>query len=108
MELKLVDTEEFNHKNIGTIIREHYEIEGYNVSVDIYSDELFTVDVSQKEDDNYLPEIRGSYNIKNGVLYKFTINVRYGYLTIDETKEAIKSLEQAIEVVKILTEKFVK
>lgn len=108
MELKLVKTEKFNSNQTKLATREYYEIGGYNVIADTYTYEsdYKIVSTKQKGDIEYLPSIYELHNF--GVLCGFEIStVSYGSLPVEDIKEIIKGYEQAIEVVEILTEKFI-
>lgn len=109
MKLKLIDTKELNCSQIGIVAREYYEIGGYKVITDTYDSGFISVNITRKNGNKYLPLIYGEYDLEECTLCKFVIQTTsYGSLEIDEIEDVIKGFEQAIEVVKILTEKFVR
>ena len=62
----------------------------------------------RKEREEYLPEI---YVIDDGEMHVFGFEIQttsYGSLSAEETKKMIAGLNEAIEVVEILTKEFVK
>lgn len=110
MELKLVKTEKFNSNQTKLATREFYEIEGYEVEVSTYNDGYIHIGVTKKNTDNkYLPSIYSLHDFEKGVIYGFEIQTTsYGkIMMVDDIREMIKAYEQAIEVVEILTEKFI-
>jgi hypothetical protein len=110
MELRLIDTKNFNKNNIKLSTREHYEIGDYNVVVDTFEDGFTKICTRQKGNIKYLPSISELRNFdKDGVLYGFEIGTTsYGKtMMVDDIKEVVKGFEYAIKVVEILTEKFV-
>ena len=107
MELRLIKTEKLNSIQTGLITREHYEIGDYEVVVDTYESGYVNLCTKQKSDIKYLPPIYELHDF--GVLYGFEIQTTsYGKtMMVDDIREMIKAYEQAIEVVEILTEKFI-
>ena len=108
MELKLIETKKLNNNKILT--RELYEIGDYKVEVDTYENGYVNLCTKQKRIVEYLPSIYSLYDFNKEVLNGFDISTTsYGKIMgVDDIREMIKAYEQAIEVVEILTEKFIK
>lgn len=113
MELKLIETEKLNSNQTGLITRELYEIGDYKVEVNTYESAGNRIIYANKRNDvEYLPSIHGLNDYTkggNGALYGFEIStISYGKtMMVDDIREMIKAYEQAVEVVEILTEKFI-
>ena len=110
MELKLTDTRKFNSNEIKITTRDFYEVGDYNVIVDTYEHGFKKVSANPKSDVEYLPSIYDLHDFNDdGILYGFEISTTsYGKtMMVDDIRKMIKAYEQAIEVVEILTEKFV-
>lgn len=108
MKLKLIDTKKLNYNQIGIVVREHYEIGDYKIIADTYNSGFMSINITRKNGNKYLPLIYVEHDLEECTLCKFSIQTTsYGSLAINEIEEVIKGFEQAVEVVKILTEKFV-
>lgn len=85
---------------------ELYQIGKYKVSITTYSDGGSYANISKDHSERYLLEI---YAREDGTITGFEIQTTsYGAMPADEISKVIAGLEEAMEVVKVLTEKFVK
>ena len=102
MELKLLTTKENSRRSIINI----YQIGNYKVVEEITSNYTFISVRVNEEAPEYTPEI---YTREEDFkVVSFAIQTTsYGSLLVDEIEEVIKGFNEAIEVVKILTDKFV-
>lgn len=115
MKLELVKVYERNKINMGLniiTIKEAYEIGGYEVDhiTKIYEDgsqyESFRIGVDI--DQEYLPEITYEYDPGSSPEKRFLIMTKgYGELIPEEAEKMISGYQEAIEVVRILTEAFI-
>lgn len=108
LEIKLVRSKEDRDKRY-----EAYEVGCYEVRVTTYTSDIhlrfFTV--VNKERDGYAPDIYYNDHIYlfSEKKPEFTIQTTsYGALSAEETQKFIAAYQMAIEVVSVLTEKFLK
>ena len=102
MELRLESTKNVDNKRVNI-----YKIGRYTVRQTVYQDSSFYVEVRAKRDD-YLPAIYAREDLQCNVTGFEIQTTSYGALSAEETKKMIAALNEAIEVVEILTAKFVK
>ena len=102
MELKLETTRKLDDRHYET-----YKIGRYTVSVVDYLDGTAYI-TTRKENSDYLPEIYCVDDDEMKVLGFEIQTTSYGALSAEETKKMIAALNEAIEVVEVLTAKFVK
>ena len=108
MELKLVSSKMVNNAIFGATLVERYEIEDYEVKVNHLLGEVVVSVTKRSNNDRYLPSIIYRDD-EDGNLEGFDIQTTsYGALSIDEIEKMVNSIEKAVKVVEILTEKFVK
>lgn len=102
MELKLLTTKE---KSNGSIIN-IYQIGNYKIVEESNSNYNFISVRVDKDASEYIPEIYT--RDEDFKVVSFAIQTTsYGSLLVDEIEEVIKGFNEAVEVVKILTDKFV-
>ena len=101
MELNVIERKEIGDKKCET-----YRIGRYTVKLVRYIDGSIYIAVG-KERADYLPEIYGRSNYEGTVLGFEIQTTSYGALSVEETKKMIDGLNEAIEVVEILTKEFV-
>lgn len=90
--------------------RKKYEIGRYNVYETNYGDDKPLVEVSiNKGDKLFLPSIETIYDYDSETIVNFKINpAAYGSLSSEDIKEMINSLNEALEIVDKLNEKYIK
>lgn len=103
MELKLSTEKVIDDRKV-----EIYEIGKYTVRKLIYNDGFSRIDISRKERADYLPEIYCIDDIEGHILNFEIQTTSYGSLSAEETQEMIAELEEAVEVVNILTDNFLR
>lgn len=105
MELKLVETKIKERENRKVDI---YTVgNNYTVYVNTYEDGHLCVDIKEKRDE-YVPLIYARSELF-GELSGFEIQTTsYGSLSAEEIKKMVAALNEAVEVVEILTKEFVK
>ena len=94
----------FNYKSIAFNI-------GYQITDISYEYGFVKISAKPKSDVRYLPSIYDLHDFADdGALYGFEISTTsYGKtMMVDDIRKLIKGYEQAIEVVEILKEKFIK
>lgn len=85
---------------------ELYQIGKYEVTITTYSDGCSFANIRKDHSERYLPEI---YAREDRTITGFEIQTTsYGALPVEEISKVIAGLEEAMEVVKVLTEKFAK
>lgn len=100
MELKLVEAFEVDDRKV-----DRYEIGDYEVIARTYSWGR-RVEVSTVNRERYLPDIY--CRTDGGEIVGFKVQTTsYGTLPVDEVKKVVDGLNEAIEVVEILTKAFV-
>ena len=102
MELKLIEAFAVEDRKVA-----RYEIGGYKVRALTYSWGK-RVEVSSASKERYLPEIYCRTDDEGEILGFEVQTTSYGALPVDEVKKVIDGLNDAIEVVDILTKAFVK
>ena len=101
MEMKLVEAFEVDDRKVA-----RYEIGDYKVKDLTYS-WGHRVEVSTRNRERYLPDIYCRTD-DEGVIVGFEVQTTsYGALAAEEIKKVIAGLEEAVQVVEILTVKFV-
>ena len=108
MALTLVNTNKVHDEMVGDMTMEHYKIEDYDVRATTYQNGFVSVDVTKGNKDVYLPLIRCNVDMKGNLLGFDIQTTSYGILPVEETKKMVASIEKAIAVAEILTNKFVK
>lgn len=103
MELKLSAEKSIDGRKV-----EIYEIGKYTVRKLIYSDGFSSIDIGRKERADYLPEIYCRDDIEGNILDFEIQTTSYGSLSAEETQKMIAGLEEAVEVVNILTDNFLR
>lgn len=90
--------------------RKKYEIGRYNVYETNYGDDKPLVEVSiNKGDKLFLPSIKTIYDYNSETIVNFKIiPASYGSLSSEDIKEMINSLNEALEIVDKLNEKYIK
>lgn len=106
--LKLLNTSEK-----GIFKNEYYEISDYGVSVDYENGKIHNIfiinDKAIKSNKSKIFYDNGSKLIGPNGKKCFRISTHsFGVLNVEEIEEIIKYYQEAIEVVKVLTEKFIK
>lgn len=104
MELKLVSTKETPN---GSTVNK-YEIGNYTIWE--HRTKYYTTISTRPniESNDFLPDIYANMDDNEGVITDFIIQTTsYGALSIEDTKRFIEAYQEAVEVVKILTDKFV-
>lgn len=100
MELKLVEAFEVDGRKV-----DRYEIGNYKVKALTYSWGC-RVEVGSLSRERYLPDIY-SRTDDEGKIIRFEVQTTsYGALPVDEVKKVVDRLNEAIEVVEILTKAF--
>lgn len=101
MELKLVDTK-INDRQVDI-----YTVGNYTVYVNTYEGGRQCIDIEEKRDE-YIPPIYTRTEIF-GEISGFEIQTTsYGSIAVEEIKKMVAALNEAVEVVEILTKEFVK
>lgn len=104
MELKLLKTIEAAD---GSIMNT-YVIGDYNISEHIHKSFTCIYITPNMDANDFLPVIFADDENENGIITDFRIQTTsYGTLKVEDTKRFIEAYKEAIEVVKILTDKFV-
>lgn len=112
MELKLVVEkyveDKFSIASANKRKVEVYEIGNYSVKVVTYPSGAHYITVRKEVGSEYLPDIYCRDN-DDGDVCGFEIQTTsYGAISAEETKKMIEALNEAVEVVNILTNKFLK
>lgn len=102
MELKLTET-----KNVNDKVVELYEIARYTVKVVNHEWGYKSIAVKKGIGD-YLPDIYCRDDIEGNVIAFEIQTTSYGSLETEEIKKMVAGLNEAVEVVEILTKEFVK
>lgn len=102
MELKLVEAFEVDDRKV-----DRYEIGNYKVKALTYSWGR-RVEVSSQSRERYLPDIYCRIDDEGEIVGFEVQTTSYGALPIEEVKKVIDGLNEAIEVVEILTKTFIK
>lgn len=104
LELRLL-TEKITHNGIE---RKRYTIGDYLVGVEYLDGELLYIHVSNT-DDRYEPSIYFYNNEESNKKGEFKIQTRVqSELSVDEVYKAINGYQKALEVVRVLTDTFLK
>ena len=111
MELKLVVEkyveDKFSIASANKRKVEVYEIGNYSVKVVTYPSRAHYITVRKEVGGEYLPEIYCRDNDDGGVCGFEIQTTSYGAISAEETKKMIAALNEAVEIVNILTEKFI-
>lgn len=84
-------------------------IGSYSVKVVTYPDGTNYITVRKESREEYLPDIYCRVNDDNGDVLGFEIQTTsYGALLPEEIKKMVEALNEAVEIVEILTKHFVK
>lgn len=101
MELKLVEAFEVDGRKV-----DRYEIGDYKVKAMTYSWGR-RVEVGSLNRERYLPDIYCRTDDEGEIVGFEVQTTSYGALPIEEAKKVVDGLNEAIEVVEILTDRFV-
>lgn len=85
-----------------------YELGGYEVTVTTYDSGLQYINVRTDKQNRYQPEIYPREDMADNVIGFAIQTTSYGALRPDEIRKVIEAMEEAIEVVNVLTKAFVK
>lgn len=102
MELRLETTKTVENKQVNI-----YKIGRYTVKQVVYQDSSFYMGVRAEKDD-YLPAIYARDDLQCNVTGFEIQTTSYGALSAEETKKMVAALNEAVEVVEVLTAEFLK
>lgn len=84
---------------------EVYEVGKYMVVVHYTDGKMRDIETIETDGDRYLPEINFSCSIEMAKTFRIS-TTSYGNLKAEEIKKVVEGYEHALEVVEVLTEKF--